>query len=316
MTPPRLMIELSLLGLLALLWGSSYLFIKLALDSFPPLSLIALRVSIAAVMLLGVLAVRGEKLPRDGRIWQLLLVQALIFSIGAWTILAWGQQYLDSGLASVLNSTTPIFVFFLTLWVTRHEAVTVMKLGGACLGLLGVTLIVGIDAWRGLGQQVLAQLAVLLSSCLYAVAAIHGKRFKAVSPLVVAAGMMLWAVACLVPMSVVLDRPWTLRPTAGAIGAALMLGIFCTGLAMILYFRLLRTLGSLGVASQSYLRAGVGVLLGILFLGETITPLVGLGLIAAILGVAAINLPNPQRFHVRVPAANPAAAGDTGKPIG
>ncbi len=106
--------ELFLLGVLALLWGSSYLFIKLALVEIPPLTLIASRVSIAAVFLLIVVSWRGERLPREPATWRRLLVQAFLNSIGAWTILAWGQQYVDSGLASVLNSTSPIFVFFIT----------------------------------------------------------------------------------------------------------------------------------------------------------------------------------------------------------
>ncbi|MEO1017405.1 MAG: EamA family transporter [Pseudomonadota bacterium] len=291
---PTLGVELAFLGLLALLWGSSYLLIKVALQTIPPVTLIAIRVSTALVVLSTIAVMRGEHWPKDGKTWRMLFIQALLFSIGAWTILAWGQQYIESGLASVLNSTTPIFVFFITALVTRHEPITSLKLIGACLGLIGVTLIVGVDVLRGLGQQVLAQLAILLSSLLYGCAAIYGKKFAHLSPLMVATGMMIWATFCLVPMSAVMEQPWTLAPAFGSIVAALALGIFCTGLALLLYFRLLRTLGSMGVASQSYLRAAVGVVLGISFLGERFTPLVGLGLAAAILGVMAINLPSPS----------------------
>ena len=133
---PVPIVELALLGLLALLWGSSYLFIKVAVTEIPPVTLIAVRVTIAALFLLAVLSWRNDQLPRDGRTWRMLLVQSFFNSIGAWTLLAWGQQYVDSGLASVLNSTSPIFVFLFTVFITRHEVTSGLKLFGACLGLL------------------------------------------------------------------------------------------------------------------------------------------------------------------------------------
>lgn len=292
MTPGKLRTELPLLALLALLWGSSYLFIKLAVAEIPPVTLIAFRVLGAAAFLMIVMAVRAEKLPRDGRTWRMLLLQAVFNSIGAWTVLAWGQQFVDSGLASVLNSTSPIFVFLITALVTRHEVLGGRKLVGAVLGLLGVVLIVGVDALRGLGDQVAGQLACLLGAALYAGAAIYGKRFGHISAVATAAGTMIWASTVLVPLALVLDRPWTLTPSATAIAATGVLSIACTGVALLIYFRLVRTLGSMGVASQSYLRAGIGVLLGLVFLGESFTLPVGLGLAAAISGVALINWPS------------------------
>ncbi len=288
---PNLVIEIGFLALLALLWGSSYLFIKVAVTEIPPITLIASRVFVAAVFLSIVLALKRERLPRDPKTWRMLFVQAIFNSIGAWTILAWGQQFVDSGLASVLNSTSPIFVFFITLLITRHETVNAMKLFGATLGLLGVLFIVGVDVLNGLGQQITGQLCAIAGAILYACAAIYGKRFGHLSATVTSAGTMIWASVCLVPLSLLIDKPWTLEPSLKALSAALILAIFCTGIALLIYFRLVKTLGSMGVASQAYLRAGIGVLLGILFLGEEISLIVGIGLLAAIVGVAAINMP-------------------------
>jgi len=287
--------ELALLGLLALLWGSSYLLIKVALDTIPPVTLIAVRVSIAAMLLLLVMAWRQQSLPRDTSTWRALLVQAILNSIAAWTLLAWGQQYVGSGLGSVLNSTAPIFVFLITYFYTRHEATNGLRLLGACLGLVGVALIIGVDVLAGLGRQVVAQLAILAGSLLYAGAAIYGKRFAGQSPVVTAAGTMLWASAVLIPAALIFEQPWTQTPSMLSMAAAGTLGVFCTGLALLLYFRLLKTLGSLGVASQAYLRSCVGVLLGIALLGEQVSLVVGLGLAAAIVGVAAINMPVRKR---------------------
>jgi len=296
-------LELALLGLLAGLWGSSYLLIKIALATIPPITLIALRVSIAAAFLVMVMRCQGTPFRRDWRTWRMLLIQAFFNSIASWTVLAWGQQHVDSGLAGVLNSTSPIFVFFITLLFTRHEAVTAWKLAGASLGLAGVALIVGLDALHGIGRQIAGQLAVLLGALLYAGAAIHGRRFSAIPPTVTAAGTMIWATVCLVPLSLAVDRPWTLTPSAGSIAAAAVLGLFCTGVALLLYFRLVRTIGSMGVASQSYLRAGVSVVLGTFVLGERISPASGLGLALILLGVLAINVPAPAvRWGKRRPA--------------
>lgn len=292
MTSHHLRTEIPLLAVLALLWGSSYLFAKVALTGLPPLTLVALRVAGAALLLLVIVAVRRERLPRDGRTWRMLLVQAIFNSIAAWTILAWGQQFVDAGLASVLNSTSPIFVFLLTALVTRHEALGGGKLLGACIGLCGVALIVGLDVLRGLGEQVAGQIACLTGAVLYACAAIYGRRFGHLSAVATAAGTMLWATVVLVPVALVVDRPWVLRPSPEALAATLILAIACTGVALLIYFRLIRTIGSMGVASQAYLRAGIGVILGMVFLGETVGLSVGAGILAAIAGVALINWPS------------------------
>lgn len=283
--------EFALLGCLALLWGSSYLFIGIGVREIPPLTLIAIRVGVAAVFLLSVIAWQGARLPRDLYTWRLLFVQSILNSTGAWLLLAWGQRHIDSGLASVLNSTTPLFVFLITALVTRHEVASRVRLLGAVLGFIGVILIVGPDVLLGLGQQVAGQLAALAGAFLYGIAAIFGQRLSHLPATVTATGTILCAAGCLIPASLIIDQPWQLAPSPRAWLAAVVLGIACTSIALLIYFRLLRTLGSLGVASQAYLRAGVGVALGIVVLGEQITLVVGLGLAAALIGVALINLP-------------------------
>ena len=156
--------------------------------------------------------------------------------------------------------------------------------------------IVGVDALdnlgSGLGVELLGQLCAVGGAVLYGVAAIYGKRFTHLSATATAAGTMIWATIVLVPVSLYVDRPWTLDPSLKAMGAMLILSVFCTGVALLIYFRLVKTLGSMGVASQAYLRAGVGVMLGVVFLGEQISLVVAGGILAAVIGVAAINMPN------------------------
>ena len=293
--------ELLLLGILALLWGSSYIFIKIAVGEIPPLTLIALRVSIAAVFLTVIVYMQKQHFPRDAKIWAQFLLQAFFNSIGAWTILAWGQQYVDSGLASVLNSTSPVFLFFISLLLVRRDQVNGLKLVGALTGLAGVILIVGPAALNGLGQHLMGQLAVLTGAFLYACGALYGKKFAAFAPSVTAAGTMIWATIWLIPLCLINDHPWALRPSFSTIGAIVILSFFCTGVALLLYFRLVKTLGPMGVASQSYLRAGIGVFLGIFLLHEDPGPRTLLGIAIALTGVIILNWPKTTR----IPAIRP-----------
>ena len=298
--------EFALLALLALLWGSSYFFLKIAVAEIPPVTLVAARVSIAAAFLLAELRLRGERLPADPGTWKRLFLLAMLNSTIAWTVLAWGQQHIDSSLASVLNSTSPIFVFLFTFLFSRHESTSPVRFLGACLGLVGVVLIVGTEALAGLGQQVVGQVAAVSGAMLYAGAAIYGRRFHHLSAPVTAAGTMLCAAACLVPLSLLLDAPWRLAPSLSALLALTMLSVFSTGVAVMIYFRLVQTIGSLGAASQAYLRAVVGVLLGTLLLGEHLPAVVLAGAVTAIAGVVLINLPARKPLPLS-PAAVPKA---------
>lgn len=307
--------EYALLALLAAFWGSSYLLIKLALATIPPVTLIAIRVTIASLFLLAIMRLRSERLPRGARDWRLLFVQSLLNSSLAWLVLAWGQQYVPSGTAGVLNSTSPLFVLLIgmvmALWSRLRgtaagsgSASTSRKTIGVALGLVGVVLVIGVDALRGIGQQTLAQVAVLFGAFLYACAALSGKRLAHLSSLTTACGTMLCAAAILLPLSLAVDHPWALVPSATSLVAAVTLGILCTGVALIIYFRLIKTLGAMGVASQSYLRAGVSVLLGFLILGEQPPPSVLIGLVITITGVALINWPaRPAPYDDRTTTA-------------
>ena len=281
--------EYALLILLAFLWGASYWLIKVALVSFPPFTLMAVRVTIAAFVL-SIIALRaGYSFPTNRKTWAALLVQAFFNSIGAWTVLAWGQQFVDSGLAGVLNSTSPIFVFFITLLWTRHEGVGLARFIGALLGLLGVLLILGVDVLSGVGQQVVAQLAILAGALLYAFAAIYGKRFSDQPSVTMAAGTMIWATVFLCPLAIIVDKPWALDVSVRSAIAATTLALFSTAGALLIYFRLVRTIGSMGVASQSYLRSVIAVGIGVLFLDESFTSSLAIGVTVIVVGMVMIN---------------------------
>ena len=291
MRRPSPALELALLGLLATLWGASYSFIKICVETIPPVTLIAARTLIAGSILLLVMRLRGVAMPRDRASWLSFLVQACLNSVIPFTLIAWGEKTVDAGLATILNSTSPIFTFLITVAIVRHEAVTARKLLGVVAGMTGICLIVGFVSLGGLGDALIAQLAIVVATVCYAGAAIFGRRFKGLDPVVPAAGSMLCGTAVLIPASMIIDQPWQLAPSIDSVLALLALSVFSTALAFTIYFRLLHTLGSVGTTSQAYLRVPIGVAIGVVFLGETLTATAWLGLGCVVLGVAAMTIP-------------------------
>jgi drug/metabolite transporter (DMT)-like permease len=288
---PNMAVELALLVLLATLWGASYTFIKLGVATIPPITLIAARTAIAGVLLLMIMRWRGLKMPRDAATWRRFMFQACLNSVIPWTMIAWGERSLDAGLATILNSTSPIFTFFLTLAITRHEALTSRKLLGVAAGMAGICLIVGVQALAGLGEQLTAQVVTVLAAICYAGAAIFSRGFRDLDPMAPAAGSLLCGAVILIPVSLVVDRPWTLAPSMSSMLALSGLAVFSTAFAFVIYFRLIQTLGSVGTTAQAYLRVPIGVALGVLFLGESLTPTAWVGLGCVVIGVAAMTIP-------------------------
>lgn len=295
MAKTNLSLELLLLLALATLWGASYTFIKIGIETIPPVTLIAARTLIAGALLLAVLRWRGLSLPRDAATWRRFLFQACLNSVVPFTLIAWAEQTIDAGIASILNATTPIFAFLMTALITRHEAVTARKLVGIVAGMTGISLIIGMEALGGLGEQLLPQLAVVLATVCYAGAAIFGRSFKGLDPMMPAAGSLIAGAALLIPVSLVVDRPWTLAPSTESLLALLGLAVFSTALAFAIYFRLIQTLGSVGATAQAYLRVPIGVAIGALFLGERLSDTAWIGLGCVIVGVAAMTIPARRR---------------------
>lgn len=287
----RLPVELALLLALATLWGASYSFIKIGVQTIPPLTLIAARTLIAGGILLAVIRCRGRALPTDAATWRRFLVQAGLNSVVPFTLIAWAERTVDAGVAAILNSTTPIFAFLLTAVITRHEPVTGRKLSGVVAGIAGTGLIIGVQAFDGLGRELGAQLAIVAATVCYAGAAIFGRGFKALDPMMPAAGSLLCGAALLLPVSLVVDRPWTLAPSPDSVLALLALSAFSTAVAFVLYFRLVHTLGSVGTTAQAYLRVPVGVAIGVVFLGESLSPTAWVGLGCIVAGVIAMTIP-------------------------
>jgi drug/metabolite transporter (DMT)-like permease len=279
--------DYALLLALACCWSSTYPLTKIGLGSIPPITFTSARSLIAAAFLLAILRLRGIRIPTDSKAWKLFAFQQTINSTIPFLMITWAQQYVPAASTVVLASTTPIFAFVITWGITRHEPATPLKLAGAVLGLAGTAAIIGLDALGGLGGNILAEIVILLATISFACATIFGLRLSDYDPMVVAAGSLLFVL----PASLIIDHPWTLRPTAQALAAVVTMGIFSSALGLMLFYMCLTRLGTLTTNAQGYLRIPIGVGLSVLLLGETVPSNLALGLLLVMAGVAAMTIP-------------------------
>jgi drug/metabolite transporter (DMT)-like permease len=282
----------AILGTLAVIWGGAFFFIGVAVKHVPPLTYVWLRLSIAAIAMWGYLYFKGEKLGLPKQVWGSILLLALLNNALPFTLFGWGQTHIASGLASILNATTPIWGVVVAHFLTKDERMTPRKIAGVLLGFGGVALMIGPSLLSSLGTSGLAQLACVSASLSYALAAVWARRFRkmGVSPLSVTTGQLTAGALIMLPMSILVDHPWTHAfPPLSAWGAITALALFCTAFGYVLYFRLIETSGATNALLVTILVPPVAIVLGALFLSETLAPqdFIGLGLIA--LGLAAID---------------------------
>ncbi|WP_300300199.1 DMT family transporter [Ferrovibrio sp.] len=280
-----------LLGALSLLWGGSFFFIGVAVRELPPFTIVASRVVLAALVLLVVLRVMNLRLPRQHGLWLAFLGMGLLNNAIPFTLIVWGQSQIPSGLASILNATTPISTALVAHAFTSDEKLTPARILGVLLGLAGVAVMLGADLLGGLGQNLPAQAACLLATVSYAFAGVFGRRFRrmGVPPLVTASGQLIASSLLLLPLALVIDRPWGFAlPGWPVIAALVALAVFSTALAYVIFFRVMAVAGS-NVNLVTLLVPVSAILLGVLVLGESLLPrhLLGFGVIA--LGLLAID---------------------------
>ena len=281
-----------ILGTLAVIWGGAFLFIGVAVKHVPPLTYVWLRLSIAAAAMWLFLRVKGQPLGLPREVWGSILLLALLNNALPFTLFGWGQTHIASGLASILNATTPIWGVLVAHFLTHDERMSPRKIAGVLLGFGGVATMIGPALLANIGTDALAQLACVAASLCYALAAVWARRFRAlgVSPLSVTTGQLTAGAAIMLPFALFVDQPWTQAlPPLGAWGAIAALALLCTAFGYVLYFRLIETSGATNALLVTLLVPPVAILLGALFLSETLAvqDFLGLGLIA--LGLAAID---------------------------
>ncbi len=279
-----------LLILLSVVWGGSFFFAKIAVAELPPLTIVLARVAIAAAALHLLLRVLGLRMPGDLSLWRDFLLMGLLNNAIPFSLIFWGQQEIASGLASILNATTPLFTVLVAHALTAEEKATPAKLVGVGLGLVGVALMIGLDLAGGLGAHLWSKLAVLAAALSYALAGVFGRRFRGRPPLVVAAGQLTGSSLLILPLALLIDRAWFLpMPSGGTWAALLGLALISTALAYVIFFRILSRAGATNLLLVTFLIPVSALMLGVGFLGERVSvhQLVGMLLIG--LGLAAID---------------------------
>ena len=297
-----------ILLVLALIWGGAFFFIGVAVRHVQPLTYVWLRLTIGAAGLWTYLMLKGERMSLPREAWGSILLLALLNNAIPFTLFGWGQTHIASGLASILNATTPIWGVVVAHFLTRDERMSPQKVAGVLLGFGGVALMIGPSLLSSLGTSGLAQLACVAASLSYALAAVWARRFKklGISPFSVTTGQLTAGAVVMLPMSVIVDQPWTrAMPPLSAWMAIAALALLCTAFGYVLYFRLIDRAGATNALLVTLLVPPVAILLGGLFLGESLAPQDFGGLVLIALGLAAIDgrlLTSLSRLRLR-PAA-------------
>ena len=284
--------EWLLLGALGLVWGSAFLFIKVAVSAFDPFTYVWLRLTIAAVALVIMLRLSGRRLALPLGVWAAVGLLALLNNVIPFLLFGWGQRHIASGLAAILQATTPIFGVVAAHFLTADEMITPARLIGVVIGFAGVATMIGPQITGDGGNHLLAQLACLLASLLYALAGIFARRFKAlgVAPMELAAAQFVAGAILLAPVALTFGQSLTALPTSlAAWGAVAVLAIVCSAFAYVLFFRLIETAGATNSMLVTLLVPPIAITLGALVFGEQfgVAQIVGLLLIAA--GLAVID---------------------------
>lgn len=256
---------------LSVLWGGSFFFAKVALSELEPLTVVFGRVALAAVALNLALVWAERSLFRRGVPWREYIAMGVLNNVVPFTLIFWGQTQISSGLASILNATTPLFTLFVAHFLTRDERIDGTKPVALLIGIAGVAVLVGPDAWPG-GTGIAGQVACLFAALSYALAGVFGRRFKAmgVLPLEAAAGQVTTSAMLILPIMLLVDRPWLLNsfPSAATLSALAGLALLSTALAYVLYFRILAAAGATNLLLVTFLIPVTTILLGSVFLDE------------------------------------------------
>ncbi len=266
-----------------------------------------------AAALLIVLRIVSVHLPRTRQAWGAFLGMSILNNVIPFTLIVWGQSHIASGLASILNATTPLFTVIVAHYLTADEHLTGQKLAGIIVGFLGVAVMIGVAAMASWDASILAQLAILGAALSYGFSGVFGRRFKTmgIPPLATAAGQVTMSSVLLLPVALIVERPWTLAmPSTGAILALVALGLVSTAFAYLIFFRLLARAGATNVGLVTFLIPVSAILLGVLILGETLAArhIAGMALIGA--GLILIDGRAISALTARLSGKEPAPRGN------
>ncbi|MEM9706320.1 MAG: DMT family transporter, partial [Pseudomonadota bacterium] len=265
---------------------------SVTVKALPPMTLVFLRVIIAAALLWCVILARGGAIPKQLSVWRTFLIMAVLNNVVPFCLIVWGQKEIGAGLAAILNATTPLFGVVVAGLFLADERATFLKSIGALIGFGGVVVMIGPQALGGLSVGVVSQLAILGAALSYAFAGAYGRRFArmGLDPLLTSAGQVTAASVVLLPLALAFESPFAVAPPAPHVWASVfLLAAACTAFAYILYFHLLATAGATNILLVTFLVPVSAIALSAIFLGERLTPLNALGMALIGLGLTAID---------------------------
>jgi drug/metabolite transporter (DMT)-like permease len=284
---PRYLGALLLLGAV---WGASFLFIKIGVAEMPVATLVALRLVIGALILLVVLYARGLRLPMQAKNWRDFFFTGVVGLIFPFVLITWGEQSISSGMASILNATTPLFTALVAYLWTRQEGLTGLKLLGVFLGFAGVVIAVGTEDIDFGSVSTQGQLAVLLAAACYGVSGVYARQaFRGLPALVPATGQLLAGTLVFAPVALITYGFPSPLPSAQAIGAVVALGVLGTSLAYILLYWLIERIGATRSSMTTYLLPPFALFYGAIFLQEKVTWNALAGLAVVVVGILLAN---------------------------
>jgi len=268
---------------LSLMWSSSFLFIKIAVETVTPLTVAAGRLLVAAIALYLFMKFKGISLPRDKRSWLFFFLIGLIGNSIPFYLISWAEVTIDSSIAAILIASAPLASFLIGHMVTTDEKLTLPRITGVLAGFAGIVVLIGYESLLSFGTNAISQLAIVVGAICYVSASFIAKKMPPMDPYARAAGVLIMASLLSVPVSLFVDQPWTLSPSADSLIAVLFLGIFPTAVATLILFFLVMRVGATFVALNNYINPVLGVVWGYWFMSENPAPQTALGL-AMILG--------------------------------
>jgi len=285
---------------LAMLWGPSFLFIKIAVLEVPPITMVMVRVGIAAAILYTVLRFRKTPLPTGWNIWRHFAILGFFANAFPFLCFNWGEIYVDSALASILNGTTPLFTMLIAHFAIREERLTLPKILGGLIGFQGLFLLVLPSIQSGVNASFWGIMAMTAASASYGIALVYAKKnLPKLAPAVAPTAQLTMATVYLLPLSLLLDKPWSLPvPSLQAVASIIALAVFGTAIAFIVYYHILAKVGATHLSMVTYLVPVFGIALGVLVLDEILSWHAYLGCLLILLGVMVANglIRWPQRL--------------------
>jgi drug/metabolite transporter (DMT)-like permease len=277
---------------LAILWGSGFTLIEIGLRSVPPNTLVFARMALAVPPLLLLLKIRGETLPGDFKSWEMLTIVGLLNVVVPFILFYWGMTQISTGLASILNATTPLWGVVAAHFLTRDEKATPARVIGVLFGVAGIAVMIGVDALKGMSSGILAQIACLIATLCYALGSIYGRRFgqSGMTPLSIATGQVITSAIILLPIALFTDAPLSLPIPGMAFWlSTIAMAVFSTSLAYFLFFKLVESAGASNSLLVTFLIPIVAIVLGAVFLGERFSVNQGAGVVLIAVGLVLLD---------------------------